>query len=269
MIYNLHTLSKSNGIIKLCTQNLQQLKPLPDTYTISSASFSNSDLSQYSPTSTNLEISENVIDLSNINFSYPNKDQNILDNFSIKFPKGLKTALVGPNGSGKSTLLKLIMRYINHKSGSYYLNNKSTNIITDKDLRKTIGYVQQQPILFNRTIQENILYSNPSLTVNDLHNKIKMLGLEEFFTKFPKGLDTSVGKQGLSISGGQRQVIQIIRVLIQDPDIILFDEPTAAIDSKHEELIDDLISNLHGKTIIISTHNENILKKMDKVIHLK
>lgn len=194
--------------------------------------------------------------LLNVTFKYPNTDRTILKNVSIHIHEGEKVCLVGDIGSGKSTILKLLLNYQAPTDGIMYLNGKSYKDINIKNLRSYIGYVPQQSILFNRTLLENILYANNYHSRSDVEKAIKYFDLQEEFARFDKGLDTIVGKNGSRLSGGQRQLIWCFRVVLQNPEILVLDEPTASVDDKTKVAMHKMLDTvMKNKTVIMVTHD--------------
>jgi ABC-type multidrug transport system fused ATPase/permease subunit len=199
---------------------------------------------------------ENGLGLLNVTFKYPNTERTILNDVSIHFREGEKVCLVGDIGSGKSTILKLLLNYQIPSSGIVYLNGKSYKDIKIRNLRSYVGYVPQQSILFNRTLLENILYANKYHAREDVEKAIKYFGLQEEFARFDKGLDTIVGKNGSRLSGGQRQLVWCLRVVLQNPQILVLDEPTASVDDKTKAAMHKMLDTvMKGKTVVMVTHD--------------
>jgi ABC-type multidrug transport system fused ATPase/permease subunit len=210
------------------------------------------------------------IGLYDITFKYPKSDIPILENFSLHFPEGKKTVLVGDIGSGKSTVLKLLMKYNCPQSGDMYVNGKWYSDISTWNLRKMIEYVPQQPILFNRSIIDNIKYGNNNITEQDIISVVHELGIEHEFSKFSEGLYSMAGKNGSNLSGGQRQLVWCLRVMLSKPEILILDEPTSALDEKTKDLVFKILSVLmKNKTVIMVTHDPYLLKIADRVVHMK
>lgn len=206
------------------------------------------------------------IGLSNVTFIYPESNRIILRNFSLHVRQGEKVCLVGDIGSGKSTIIKLLLKYYIPDYGDVYWNGQSYSVLDLKYIRRHIGYVPQNPILFNRSIIENILYGNDTYTRHDVINFIAQYNLTDEFNNFENGLDTVIGKNGSKLSGGQRQLIWCMRVILYNPDVIILDEPTASIDEKTKHIIQNMLNVImHNKTVIMVTHDaflENIATRI-------
>jgi ABC-type multidrug transport system fused ATPase/permease subunit len=217
-------------------------------------------------------LTNNGLLMKNISFSYYTKDgikRDVFKNFSLFIPKHQKLVIMGGIGSGKSTIIKLFLKQILPSSGKIYLHGICYDSITTKDIRKQIGYVQQHPVLFNRTIYENITYGVENTSRHEVNKLIDKLNLRDMFNKFPKGLNTLSGKYGSNLSGGQRQIIILLRVLLQNPPILCMDEPTASIDKKTKVLIYNIISKLiKDKTVIIVSHDSYMKTFGDRLIIL-
>ena len=215
----------------------------------------------YDPINTNTCIS-----IRNISFGYPGKSY-ILENINLDIMYGDNIVIVGDIGTGKSSFIKLLMRYYIAQEGEIYLHGKPYSHMSEIEIRKQIGYISQMPILFNRTILENIKYSKENCEDSEVYELIKYLDLEEHFKRYPNGLLTNVGKHGSNLSGGEKQVVWVLRVLLQNPDILILDEPTSAMDSNtRDTLIKILIKIAKNKTIIAITHDKALLKHFNKVL---
>ncbi len=207
--------------------------------------------------------------LLNVSFKYPNSERVILDDVSLHISKGERVCLIGDIGSGKSTILKLLLEYYQPSNGIVYFDGVNYKDMNIKTLRSLIGYVPQQSILFNRTILENILYGNKQHTKADVENAIAYFGLRNEFTRFEKGLDTLVGKNGSKLSGGQRQLIWCLRVVLQNPDVIILDEPTASVDDKTKKAMHKMLDTMmQDKMVIMVTHDPFLEGIATRVIKL-
>ena len=222
----------------------------------------------YKENTNNKNVPNSGIFIDNIDFKYTSK-KSAITNLNLHLRKNEKICVIGNNGSGKSTLLKLILKLIVPNKGSIYLNGISYNNIAMKDIRKIIKYVPQSPSLFNRSILENIKYNNPSITDQDVKNTIHELGLDHKFLPLENGLNTNVGIHGSFLSGGQRQLIYCLRVLLSHPDIIILDEPTSALDTKYKKLLTNLLDKfMKNKMIIFVSHDEFMINYATRKIEM-
>lgn len=181
-----------------------------------------------------------------------------------------KTLIIGGIGTGKSTIIKLLMKYQIPKEGTIYYNGRPYSDISPEEIRQIIGYVPQTPSLFNRTIYENITYNNTAVSEEEVINLMHDLGLSDMLAKFPQGLQTNVGIGGTKLSGGQRQIVWILRVMLQNPEVIILDEPTSALDEKTKPVVQRMLEKIiKKKTAIMITHDDFLLKLADTVLELK
>jgi ABC-type multidrug transport system fused ATPase/permease subunit len=215
----------------------------------------------------------NGIGLYNVTFKYEGAVEPTISNVSIYFKPGETTILMGDIGSGKSTILKLLMRFYLPQDGDMFIDGKWYADLKTYQIRRNIGYVQQIPILFNRSVYENIKYGNPNITNEQIDNVIYDLEIEKEFINLKDGLNTPVGKNGNHLSGGQKQLVMTLRILLQNPDYLFLDEPTASMDTKTKEvlfrLLDKIMSGGNPKTVIMITHDPYLLKKANRKIYLK
>jgi ATP-binding cassette subfamily C protein len=197
----------------------------------------------------------------------------VLKDFTLDVKQGEKLLIIGQIGSGKTTILKLLMRYKTPMSGHIYYRGTPFENISRENIRHKIGYIPQTPILLNRTLYENIVYGAEGSqytkpTKQNVMDMIKYLQLDHIFGE--ERLDQMVGKHGSKLSGGQRQVVWILRVLVQDPEILLMDEPTSAIDKETKTFIDRLFKLvMQNRTVIIVSHDEYMSKIVDRTIKLE
>lgn len=207
---------------------------------------------------------------SNLSFKYPKGEKNILDNLNFEIEGGKKTAFVGFSGSGKSTIIKLLLRIYDFDSGEIKIGNLPLREINTKNLRQHIGYVEQHVELFDTTIRENVLFGIPNKKVSDsdLQDVIRLARIDQFFHRLgEKGLETVIGEKGIKLSGGERQRIGIARAIIKNPDILIFDEATASLDTENEKYIQEAIDESSlGRTTIIIAHRLSTVQNADKII---
>lgn len=205
------------------------------------------------------------ITIVNLSFGYE-ANKTILHNLNVKFKHNSINAIVGDIGSGKSTLTNLILKYYALNSGDIYINGVSYKNISEKSIRKQISYLPQNPILFDRSIFDNIVYGTSNTTRQDVYDMITKLSLDDFMAKFEKGIDTNVGVNGSKLSGGQRQIVWIIKIALMNPPIIILDEPTASLNPESKSIVRSLIRNIvTNKTIILITHDQYLINNSDNV----
>ncbi len=212
---------------------------------------------------------DSLIKVVDLEYRYPGSDTSIINGFNLDVKKGERIALVGDIGAGKSTLLKIILGLIHPRSGDLFLNGKNYKTLQQTDIFHKFGYMTQTPILFNRSILDNILFSNPNTTRKQVEELLKEFGLDKVFGKLEKGIDTPVGKNGSKLSGGQKQVVWFLRIYLHDPEILLFDEPTASLSTKSKETLMKLINKgFAKKTIIMASHDEFLIKMATRKVRM-
>lgn len=212
---------------------------------------------------------EGTIEFKNVTFAYPESTNNALENISFTIKSGEKVGILGRNGSGKTTIEKLILGLYAPSNGSILIDGIDINQMDPVDLRKNIGYVSQDVMLFSGTVKENIVYRAPHVDDETLIRAAKIGGVDDFVDKHPLGFDMPVWERGDGISGGQRQSIGIARAFLLDSPIILLDEPTHSLDNSAENKIKGyLAENITDKTTILVTHRMSLLDLVDRIIVL-
>lgn len=207
------------------------------------------------------------IEFRNVNFSYPNSEKTSLNNVSFKIKAGEHFAIIGKIGSGKSTIQKLLLALYVPDDGAILIDNIDIKQLDPSELRKNIAYVSQDVLLFNGTVKENIVYRVPHIDDEKIIEAAQVSGVMDFVNKHPKGFDMPVGERGAFLSGGQRQSIAIARAILQNYPIVLFDEPTSAMDSSSEaQFMKNIKEYLKGKTMILVTHKTSLLSLADHII---
>ncbi|RSL55240.1 hypothetical protein CEP54_009498 [Fusarium duplospermum] len=206
----------------------------------------------------------------NVKFSYQsNKGEPVINDISFKVAPGTKTAIVGESGSGKSTCLKLLFRFYDVSDGSITIDGHDLRDVTLDSLRKNIGVVPQDTVLFNATIMYNLLYASPHASETDVFAACKAANIHDRILGFPDGYETKVGERGLKLSGGERQRIAIARAILKDARILLLDEATASLDSHTERQIQDALERVTaGRTTITIAHRLSTITTSDQIVVL-
>ena len=208
------------------------------------------------------EITESIR-FDNVTFTYKTRDEQVLKEVTLEFEKGKMTALAGSSGSGKSTVAKLLERFYDPDSGTVYVNNKDLKQLNLREYRNKIGYVGQEPFLFNQSIKENLLNAKPDATDEEIDKALKDAMAYDFVQNLPKGIDSDVGAIGSKISGGQKQRIAIARALLRKPEILILDEATSALDKKNERSVQRAIEQIHKEydiTTVVIAHRLSTIK---------
>lgn len=215
-----------------------------------------------------LQIKNGGIVFSNMSFEYIT-DHEVFTDFNLDIKPGEKIGLVGHSGSGKSTITKLLLRFADVQKGEILIDGQNIARITQDDLRNCISYVPQEPILFHRTIKENISYARPNATEEEIIDAAKKAHAHEFISGLQHGYDTLVGERGVKLSGGERQRVAIARAMLKHAPILILDEATSSLDSVSESYIQDAFGKLmEGKTTIVIAHRLSTVQKMDRIIVL-
>lgn len=191
----------------------------------------------------------------------------VLRDVSFRSEAGMTTALVGSSGSGKSTILSLVLNFIQPTSGEIYVDGKELNEVKLRDYRSHLGVVLQDNFLFDGTILDNIRFSNPEASLEQIKEMCRVANADEFIEKFPNGYETVVGERGVKLSGGQRQRLAIARALLADPRILILDEATSSLDSESESLIQEGLNNLRkGRTTFVIAHRLSTIRSADQIL---
>lgn len=215
----------------------------------------------------NLPNLKGKIELDNVTFRYKPEGREVLKNVSLNIESGEVIGIVGPSGSGKSTITKLIQRLYVPQSGRLLIDGIDLAMVNTAWLRRQVGVVLQENLLFNRTVRENIALADPTLDMDQVVNAAKMAGAHDFILELQEGYDTKIDERGNNLSGGQRQRIAIARALISNPRILILDEATSALDAESEEIIQTNLRNIsNGRTVLIIAHRLSAIKQADRII---
>ena len=207
------------------------------------------------------------IEFDDVHFAYPSRaETEVIKGLSLCISPGQKVALVGKSGAGKTTVLQLLMRFYHLQSGEIRLDGQNINSISLQSLRKNIGIVPQEVLLFGGSIEENIRYGKPEASRAEIEDAARKANAWEFISSFPEGLDTLVGERGIKLSGGQRQRIAIARAILKDPAILMLDEATSSLDSESERLVQEALDLLmENRTTLIIAHRLATIRKADTI----
>jgi len=220
------------------------------------------------PNASEIKISKGEIEFDNISFSYDKRK--VFDDFNLKVPANKKVALVGHSGCGKSTLVKLLYRLYDVQSGSIKIDGKDIRDVIHEALRSEMAIVPQECILFDNTVFNNIKFSNPKATREQVMQAIKFAQLDKIVNRFPQKENTIVGERGVKLSGGEKQRVSIARAILADKKILVLDEATSALDSETEHEIQvDLQRLMEGRTSIVIAHRLSTIMNADMIVVMK
>ena len=218
-----------------------------------------------------LKVTSGEISMDKITFTHDEgQGDTLFHDFSLEIKPGEKIGLVGASGSGKTTLTKLLLRFADIDSGKITIDGQDISEVTQASLRAKIAYVPQEPLLFHRSVRENIAYGRPDATDAEIEEAAKKAGAYDFIVGLKDGFDTMVGERGIKLSGGQRQRVAIARAILKDAPILVLDEATSALDSESEALIQKSLKTLmENRTSIVIAHRLSTIAKLDRIIVLK
>jgi len=216
-----------------------------------------------------LSRAEGALHFHDVEFEYK-AGQTVLKHINLDIPARSVVALVGSSGVGKSTLASLIPRFYDIKNGSITLDGHDIRDITLESLRQQISIVLQDVFLFYGTVQENILFGNPSADKEQVEAAARIANIHDFVSSLPDGYDTLIGERGIKLSGGQKQRISIARAVLKDAPLLILDEATSSVDTETEVLIQQALERLmRGRTTVIIAHRLSTIRKADKIVVLE
>ncbi len=214
-----------------------------------------------------LKVKSGEINFSNVVFRYGDKGRTVIDNLNLQIRPGEKVAFIGPSGAGKTTIIKLILRMNDLSSGQITIDGQDISKVTQDSLWKNISLVPQDPILFHRTLKENIRYGRPEASDKQVIEAAKKARCHDFITRQELGYDTYVGERGIKLSGGERQRVAIARAILRNAPILVLDEATSSLDSESEHLIQEALNELmDGKTVLVVAHRLSTIRHVDRII---
>ncbi len=217
-----------------------------------------------------LAIKDGAIDLKSVTFKYQDADRAVFDSFNLSIKAGQKIGLVGHSGSGKSTLTRLLLRFSDIDNGTIEIDGQNISKILQDDLRSRIAYVPQEPILFHRSLMDNIRYGRNDASDEEVYEAARLANAAGFIEKMPLKYETLVGERGVKLSGGEKQRVAIARAMLSRAPILLLDEATSALDSKSEKLITDSLDRLmKNRTTLVVAHRLSTIRKLDRILVMK
>jgi ATP-binding cassette subfamily B protein len=216
-----------------------------------------------------LQTTDGELVFDNVRFAY-NADREILKGVSFRVAPGKTTAIVGPSGAGKSTISRLLYRFYDPSAGSIRIDGQDLRSVTQDSLRRNIGIVPQDTVLFNDNIGYNIEYGRPGAAAAEVEHAARLARIHDFVVGLPQGYETPVGERGLKLSGGEKQRVAIARSILKDPRIMLFDEATSALDSHTEKEIQASLREVaRGRTTLVIAHRLSTIVDADEILVLK
>jgi len=202
-----------------------------------------------------------------VTFQYGNHTTALYENFSVEIAAGERVGLVGPSGSGKTTFVKLIQRLYDVTGGAIEIDGQNISDVRQSSLRGQIAIVQQEPVLFHRTLAENIAYARPGASQREIEEAARQASAHDFIMRLPKGYETLVGERGIKLSGGERQRVAIARAFLADAPVLILDEATSSLDSESEVLIQQAMERLMvGRTTLVIAHRLSTVKSLDRLL---
>ena len=224
---------------------------------------------QDAPGAKPLAVKEGAVSLEHVSFAFANQKP-VLKDVMLSVCGGEKVAIIGPSGAGKSTLVRLLLRLYNLGDGVITIDGQNIQLVTQESLRQAVSLVPQDPVLFHRTLLENIRYGKRDATDKEVFAAAKLAHCDDFIENLPLKYNTFVGERGVKLSGGERQRVAIARAILKNAPLLILDEATSSLDSHSEALIQDALDKLmKGKTTIVIAHRLSTIRKMDRIIVLE
>ena len=221
----------------------------------------------FTPKKENWEPLYGDVEFDDVTFRYPDGDENVLEHFSLKIPKGTNVAIVGETGAGKSTLVNLVCRFFEPTAGRVLIDGRDARERSQLWLHSHIGYVLQTPHLFSGSVLENLRYGKPDATMEEVERAVRAVHAEGIIARLPDGYDSEVGEGGSSLSTGEKQLLSFARAILADPAIFVLDEATSSVDTETERLIQDAIEKLMaGRTSFVIAHRLSTIRRSDVIL---
>lgn len=213
------------------------------------------------------KINDGKIEFNKVKFAHDENKKPLFKNFTLNIEPGEQIGLIGKSGSGKTSLTRLLLRFSEIDNGTISIDGQDITKIKQADLHNAIAYVPQEPMLFHRSLRDNIAYGKPNASDKEIRKAAKQANALDFIDVLPEGLSTIVGERGIKLSGGQRQRIAIARAILKNAPILVLDEATSALDSENEKLIQDaLIKLMKGRTSIVIAHRLSTISKLNRIV---
>jgi ATP-binding cassette, subfamily B, bacterial HlyB/CyaB len=224
----------------------------------------------HAPSRSALPPIEGQIDFDSVGFRYRPDGPEVLRSVSLRVKPGEMLGIVGPSGSGKSTLTKLVQRLYTPERGRILVDGVDLAMVDPAWLRRQIGVVLQENLLFNRSVRDNIALADPSMPMEDIVEAAKLAGAHDFILQLQEGYDTEIEERGANLSGGQRQRLAIARALVTNPRVLILDEATSALDAESEAIIQkNLFEIAHGRTVLIIAHRLSAIRQCSRIITIE